>query len=309
LSGSLYDSETIVPEAVELHELGALWIGTGADLRRANLQNADLSDLDLSEADLRHACLRGANLRSAVLLQANLESADLEGANLTGADLEGAEIENAYMHDVVFCETVMPDGNIRDDDCVAVEAARRDDRKETQTPPSHLEGYWGETKIQKQIRFELALPSHFVPISGAAEQIHRFVGTKAEGSLVTIQLNLHKYQDRRNRQSFRIGYFSYNGKILRLFSTSFLGSNKTAGNFFLEDRALRSLAQAARERGGSPKLSRAGGDDLWTYTTHETIDHRSGYTSCVLTWRFDLSQLAVHCFECVNTEIDTGYFD
>jgi uncharacterized protein YjbI with pentapeptide repeats len=118
MAGSLYNSETIVPGDVSLEYLGGIYIACGANLHSANLQNIDLSDLDLSEANLSYANLKGADLSNATLFQANLEGVDLEDANLTGTDLELTNLENANLRtDAIFCQTVMPDGTIRDDDC------------------------------------------------------------------------------------------------------------------------------------------------------------------------------------------------
>lgn len=35
--------------------------------------------------------------------------------NLTGADLTGADFGDAYMKEVIFCNTIMPDGSLRTD--------------------------------------------------------------------------------------------------------------------------------------------------------------------------------------------------
>jgi hypothetical protein len=86
-----------------------------ANLSDVNLQYADLSDIDLSEANLSNANLQYADLNRSILFQANLENADLDYANLTDADLEQANLSNAQTRMTIFCNTIMPDGTIRDD--------------------------------------------------------------------------------------------------------------------------------------------------------------------------------------------------
>ena len=44
-----------------------------------------------------------------------LPDINLRGAYLRQADLTGAEIDRAYMKEVIFCNTIMPDGSIRTD--------------------------------------------------------------------------------------------------------------------------------------------------------------------------------------------------
>ncbi len=72
---------------------GRLVVFAGADLRAANLTRADLFEASFEGADLRGADLRGANLTDATLIR----------ADLTGADLDGA----------TFCDTLMPDGTVK----------------------------------------------------------------------------------------------------------------------------------------------------------------------------------------------------
>ena len=97
-----------------------------ANLRGANLQGADLR-ASLRYADLQGANLQGANLRAS-LWKANLRGANLQGADLRWAELWGADLReaNLFKADIdintsfkraKYCNTTMPDGTIRNDDC------------------------------------------------------------------------------------------------------------------------------------------------------------------------------------------------
>ena len=86
-----------------------------ANLRYADLRYADLSDVWLSDADLSgvllgDADLNGAYLRDTELSGANLSDADLSGAIMIGADLTGADLSN-----VIWSNTICPDGTNSDD--------------------------------------------------------------------------------------------------------------------------------------------------------------------------------------------------
>jgi len=74
---------------------------------RCDLSAAKLPDIDLSYADLRGANLSRANLRNADLRETDLREASLRDANLSYAILRGA----------IFCNTILPHGEISDKDC------------------------------------------------------------------------------------------------------------------------------------------------------------------------------------------------
>ncbi|MEL0043779.1 MAG: pentapeptide repeat-containing protein [bacterium] len=74
---------------------------------RCDLSAAKLPDIDLSYADLRGANLSRANLRNADLRETDLREASLRDANLSYAILRGA----------IFCNTVLPDGEVSNKDC------------------------------------------------------------------------------------------------------------------------------------------------------------------------------------------------
>ena len=81
-----------------------------ADLSGAYLMNAGLTYADLSGANLRSADLSGSFLRGANLSYANLSYADLYGADLNGAILTGANLTN-----ILWGNTICPDGTNSDD--------------------------------------------------------------------------------------------------------------------------------------------------------------------------------------------------
>lgn len=76
------------------------------------LQVANFSGSDLTGADLSDANLSGTDLTGTVLT-----GADLRGANLRGARLEGAIVDGLKLDGALICQTGMPDGSTRNDDC------------------------------------------------------------------------------------------------------------------------------------------------------------------------------------------------
>ena len=97
---------------------------SGVDLRRANLSGADLQGAVLEEVDLRGANLSGADLQGA------RGGVDLRGVNLRNANLQGATLmpprsmimrwgmlPPAELFGTTLCNTTMPNGSVRDDDC------------------------------------------------------------------------------------------------------------------------------------------------------------------------------------------------
>ncbi len=84
----------------------------GANLRGADFTGAKLHGVEFTAADLRDAILREADLSSTYLYQADLRGADLTRAKFLHADMEETKLEGA-----IFCDTLMPDGTIRNDSC------------------------------------------------------------------------------------------------------------------------------------------------------------------------------------------------
>ena len=74
--------------------------------------NCDLSAAKLPDIDLSYADLRGANLA-----QANLRNADLRETDLRDANLRDANLSYAILRGAIFCNTVLPNGEISDKDC------------------------------------------------------------------------------------------------------------------------------------------------------------------------------------------------
>jgi hypothetical protein len=94
----------------------------GADLSWAQLGTTDLGHADLTNANLVHsfpieAFFWGTKLTGADLTNADLSGAHLGGAILTGADLTGADLSGADLDGAILCDTTMPDGSVRSDDC------------------------------------------------------------------------------------------------------------------------------------------------------------------------------------------------
>jgi hypothetical protein len=84
----------------------------GASVNYANLTGADLSWAQLGTTDLGHANLTNANMVHSFPIEAFFW-----GTNLTGADLTGADMSGAHLGGAIFCDTTMPDGSVRNDDC------------------------------------------------------------------------------------------------------------------------------------------------------------------------------------------------
>lgn len=90
---------------------------SGANLRGASLWGSELSGANLAEADLWGADLSGADLSGTDLSGTVLWLADLSGADLSRADLSRADLGRADLTRVRFCETTMPTGRERSDNC------------------------------------------------------------------------------------------------------------------------------------------------------------------------------------------------
>ena len=77
--------------------------------QRGQPRGAYLEGRDLSQANLA-----GANLARANLGGANLNDANMLGANLTRANLAGANLKQANVKDVIWSNTICPDGTNSD---------------------------------------------------------------------------------------------------------------------------------------------------------------------------------------------------
>ena len=88
----------------------------GAYFYGANLENAVFDGANLNGAYFTY----GGRLTNASLVDANLRythfyRADLTGANLTGADLTDADLRQANLDNVIWGNTICPDGTVSDD--------------------------------------------------------------------------------------------------------------------------------------------------------------------------------------------------
>jgi len=88
----------------------------GAYFYGANLENAVFDGANLNGAYFTY----GGRLTNASLVDANLRythfyRADLAGANLTGADLTDADLRQANLDNVIWGNTICPDGTVSDD--------------------------------------------------------------------------------------------------------------------------------------------------------------------------------------------------
>ena len=88
----------------------------GAYFYGANLENAVFDGANLNGAYFTD----GGRLTNASLVDANLRythfyRADLRGANLTGADLTDADLRQANLDNVIWGNTICPDGTVSDD--------------------------------------------------------------------------------------------------------------------------------------------------------------------------------------------------
>lgn len=88
----------------------------GAYFYGANLENAVFDGADLNGAYFTF----GGRLTNASLVEANLRyshfyGADLTGADLTGADLTDADLRQANLNNVIWKNTICPDGTGSDD--------------------------------------------------------------------------------------------------------------------------------------------------------------------------------------------------
>ena len=104
------------------------------ELREVNFRYAKMIGTEMAEVHLISADLRDTDLRNSDLGQSWLDNVDLTNADLRGAFLEemfgSMDLTNVNMlearilcvfdgelRDAILCNTIMPDGSIRNDDC------------------------------------------------------------------------------------------------------------------------------------------------------------------------------------------------
>ena len=103
----------------EAHTHPVLWepianLGCDATLAGCNLSGVILAGAYLPGADLRDTNLKGANLTRANFAGSELRNANLNDANLTNANLAGANLKGAHVKDVIWSNTICPDGTNSD---------------------------------------------------------------------------------------------------------------------------------------------------------------------------------------------------
>ncbi|WP_353736808.1 pentapeptide repeat-containing protein [Moorena sp. SIO2C4] len=124
---AIYTSYTEFPTGFNPSKAGAIFICAEADLSGLDLKNVNLGYEELCGANLSHANLSGARLYNTDLRAANLSYANLEGvdfhdadlseANFSHANLKKAKLAKADLNDAIFCNTIMPNGRIKNNNC------------------------------------------------------------------------------------------------------------------------------------------------------------------------------------------------
>ena len=95
----------------------------GSDLRWANVYAAELGGAPnlvgavMNGSNFVGANFYGANLEAAQFVDAILTDADLRWTSLLGTNFSGADMSGVKLDGAIFCDTVMPDGSINDENC------------------------------------------------------------------------------------------------------------------------------------------------------------------------------------------------
>ena len=98
----------------------------GANLTGANLTSGDFQDVTFTIANLTDADLKGDNVQGSNMTKANLTGANLSGgdfqninftnANLTGATLDDSNLKGSTMTQVIYSNTICPNGTNSNND-------------------------------------------------------------------------------------------------------------------------------------------------------------------------------------------------
>jgi uncharacterized protein YjbI with pentapeptide repeats len=89
-----------------------------ASLSATGLRSADLSNVDFTGAYMGYTDFSYADLRGAKIVDLDPEVGDVDpAADVSQADLTGATVSQAFVDHAWFCNTTMPNGSIRNDDC------------------------------------------------------------------------------------------------------------------------------------------------------------------------------------------------
>lgn len=92
------------------------------DLSNTNLSGSNFTDANFSFSTLQGTNFTGSNMTGAqlgyaMMQKANLTNVDLSGAYLYGTNMSGATATGAKFTNAQFCNTVMPDGSQKNDNC------------------------------------------------------------------------------------------------------------------------------------------------------------------------------------------------
>jgi uncharacterized protein YjbI with pentapeptide repeats len=89
-----------------------------ASLSGTGVRSADLSKTDFTGAYLGYTDFSYADLRGAKFVDLDPQIGDVDpAADLAWADLTGATVSQDFLDHAWFCNTTMPNGSIRNDDC------------------------------------------------------------------------------------------------------------------------------------------------------------------------------------------------
>ena len=108
-----YCPDSMVVTSIEFSSITQMMLEKAFWQEGVDFSGANLAGVDLNGFYLRNIKFNGSNFEKTNLSNADLEGANLEGANLADANLYKAKITNTNFNNAVFCNTIMPDGSIR----------------------------------------------------------------------------------------------------------------------------------------------------------------------------------------------------
>ncbi len=114
LTNTIFYSDKPFEDSAENDPPGVIRICPGVDL-----SGLDLSGCNFSRLKLMNVNFTGANLRGSMFIFTDLRGADFTKADLRDANLDGADFNSQYyeIDRAIICNTIMPDGGIRNYDC------------------------------------------------------------------------------------------------------------------------------------------------------------------------------------------------
>lgn len=108
-----YCPDSMVVTSIEFSSITQMMLEKAFWQEGVDFSEANLAGVDLNGFYLRNIKFNGTNFENSNLSNADLEDAVLKGANLKDANLYQAKITNTDFTDAIFCNTIMPDGSIR----------------------------------------------------------------------------------------------------------------------------------------------------------------------------------------------------